>query len=999
MTATYRLQLQPAWGFAAASRQAGYFQRLGISHLYASPVLSARPGSQHGYDVTDPQTVNPELGGADEWQRLTHTLAALGLGLILDIVPNHMAADWANPYWREVLELGPASLSASWFDLEWSGDRSHRFSPLVLPVLGQPLRPALQAGEIQLAAGPEGWEIHYYEHRWPLALAAYAMAWAGPERRAQTRSAPGAFTAESHGSTNTRSQAEGRGFLSGPAPMNENEIPASIRVRKPRLRPGICDIVSPKEKAAVPPPPRPRQVEELLLALRRLGRRDALDEPARWEFAALKQRLAASPDAVLREWSRFALAQWNARPRPPELVRAWLRLLHLQPYQLWHWRAAGQRVNYRRFFGLNHLIGLRQERAEVFQATHAWVLGAVRRKQLWGLRVDHVDGLFDPGEYLDRLAQALRNARGDHAPYIVVEKILARSEDLPAGWPVAGTTGYEFLNDLNDLWLSRPGWERLGAIHARFTRLRQDYATLAAARQRDMIAALFAGEFRRLGRQLRRLPGAESLNPAAVTAVLTDLTVGLPQYRTYYRSGQADEADRRAWQTAWRHAELELARAPAEAQAPRRAVMDFLHPVLFAPSPLPAQRPAREWLRHWQQWTGPVKAKGLEDTAFYHYARLLSQNEVGGDPGLPPISLAAFHDRMRHRLARMPLGLNATATHDTKRGEDARARLNLLTEFAPEWQRHVLRWRRLNRGLRRRTRGVPAPGRGLEYWIYQTLLACWPLDPAEMPGLPARLSAAALKAARESKRLTRWHSPDPDYEAAVESFVAGLLPSSALDTDFLRDFLVFFNLIARPAAAASLAQLTLKCAAPGVPDFYQGCELWDFHLVDPDNRAPVDFDLRARWLEEIRSAAATDLAAALRAWQLDWRSGKLKLYLTWRALETRRAGPQLFQPGEYLPLPVSGELPVCAFARRHGAHWLIAAAPLRLRGYLSDHDELCWNAGVAGGIELPAAAPLRWRNLWTGAEITAAASAASNPVLSLAAVFGALPGAWLMPLD
>ncbi len=952
LTAAYRLQLQPAWDLAAARHHADYFQRLGVSHLYLSPVLSARPGSPHGYDVTDPQTVNPELGGWEAWLGLTRTLAALGLGLILDIVPNHMAADWANPYWREVLELGSESLYASWFDLEWfdlewRGKHARRLSPLILPVLGRPLRPALQAGEIQLAGGPEGWEIHYFEHRWPLALAAYAAAWAGPERRAHTRSTPA--------------------------------------------------------------PPRPRQVEEMLLAWRRLARRDTLDEPARWEFAALRDRLAASPDPVLREWSRFVLAQWNQSPRPPELVRAWLRLLHLQPYQLWHWRAAGQRVNYRRFFGLNHLIGLRQEQPRVFQATHAWVLDAMRRKEVWGLRVDHVDGLFDPGEYLDRLYQAVRDARNDHPPYIVVEKILARSEDLPADWPVAGTTGYEFLNDLNDLWLDRGGWRRLGEIHTRLTRLRQDYAALAAARQRDMIAALFAGEFRRLGRRLRRLPGGENLNPAAVAAVLTELTVGLPQYRTYIRSGPISAADRRAWQTARQHAQQALERAPAEARPARRAVMDFLHPILFGPPAL-APHPDREWqhhgqrtwLRQWQQWTGPVKAKGLEDTAYYHYARLLSQNEVGGDPGREPIALADFHARMRLRWARMPLGLNATATHDTKRGEDARVRLNLLAEFAPEWQRRGLRWRRLNRGLRRQVRGVPAPGRGLEYWIYQTLLSCWPLASGQLSALPARLTAAALKAARESRRLTRWHSPDPDYEAAVESFVAGLLPVTGselnLDTEFLRDFLAFFELIARPAAAASLAQLAIKCAAPGVPDFYQGCELWDFHLVDPDNRAPADFDLRARWLEEIRAAAARDLEAALRAWRQDWRTGRIKLYLTWRALETRRAAPQLFQAGEYLPLSVTGELPVCAFARRLGSQWLIAAAPLRLRGYGSGFAGLDWNSDRSGSLELPADAPLLWRNLWTGAVVSANSSSGA-PLLPLSEIFGPLPCAWLMPLS
>ncbi len=974
--ASYRLQIQPRFPLGAASAWAAYGRELGITHLYASPLLAALPGSAHGYDVCDPTRVNPELGGEAGFAALAQRLRECGLGLVLDIVPNHMAADPLNPYWRDLLELGPASPYADWFDIDWTGERPAGQSPaanataaadasgpagkIILPVLDETAAQALERGGFALRFAQGEFRAAYDTQIFPLGLSSLPY------------------------------------LLRTPAPPPLAGLIGHVRRLAARLRPaGAWDA---------------SRAHELRL-----------------DFADLKLRLARlAEEAPLREWLAAHLAWWN---RPQEggadlpRRRAWLRLLASQPWRLLAWRGAGRRVNYRRFFALNHLVGVRQELPAVFEATHARILAWLDAGELDGLRIDHVDGLFDPAAYLNRLQRAGRPHAAPPAS-LVVEKILARDETLPAEWPVDGTSGYDTLNLLNDLFLDPGGMTRLGEIYDRFIHRRRDFAAVARARQRDVIESHFAGELKRLANALLPLAARRgyALAPRALERALRELTIALPAYRSYRADLLPGERDRELWERAWHAAETQWRSAP-----PPAAVLDYLRRLLLpeAGATDEAAMPNRAELlslQRWQQWTGAVKAKGIEDTAFYTYNRLLSQNEVGGEPACDGLSAGEFHALIGARARRWPHSWNAATTHDTKRSEDARLRLNQLSEMPEEWERRTRRWRRFNRPLKPIPARTPLPGPNLEYYFYQTLVAAWPAQAFDRREFRERIGAHMLKAARELKGRTRWNRPDAVFEQALDEFVGRALTEETA-SPFLDDFAEFHARLAPPAAAASLAQLALRFALPGSPDIYQGAELWDLRLVDPDNRTPVDFDLRRRWLAEIADAARSHLDAALEDWKADWASGKIKLFLTWRALQFRRRHAELCLDGDYLPLPCQPEaamppaaalkiaprpastaappdtpaaMPACAFARRRGVEWLIAAAPLRFypscsRGF--------WNLAADAAplrLRLPGDAPLRWRHCFTG-ELVSARRDASGAYLDAASLWQRLPAAWLEP--
>ena len=645
--------------------------------------------------------------------------------------------------------------------------------------------------------------------------------------------------------------------------------------------------------------------------------------------------------------------------------------LSRQHYVLTHWREGVAKLNYRRFFDVNDLAGVRQEDEHVFNATHALVRQLLDKGSVSGLRIDHIDGLYDPAAYLQRLADIAPNA------YLLVEKVLAGDEELPESWPVEGTTGYEFLNAANSLFVDPDGLEALRDAYVRFTGRSQSFAEVVFEAKRQVARELFPVELARLARDLGAL--AERLAPDLGEDDLKDAIVAtaaaFPVYRTYVAGLTVSQRDRDV---------VERALAAARGRISASAAIDALGRVLLLDVPEAQRTAALDFVMRWQQFTGPLAAKGLEDTALYRYNVLVSMNEVGANPDGPrPMSIAVFHEFSGRRLARTPHALNATATHDTKRGEDVRARLNVLSELAGEWAERQRGWSEITSGLRLVVEGEIAPAPNDETLVYQTLVGAWPLDDRELPEFRERLRAYVIKAAREAKEHTSWLDPNQEYERALTGFAEALFDSQP----FLDAFLPFQRRIAELSVTNSLAQVVLKIASPGVPDVYQGTEFWDLSLVDPDNRRPVDFEKRARLLNELAQLEpSADFARGLLE---SWQDGRIKLYVTHRVLSFRRDNAALFSVGEYVPLEVTGEYAdnVLAFARQDGDSWAIAAVP-RLTAHLG-----ALLVGESWGdtrIQVPLGAPAAWRNVLTNETLSTASGA-----LSVASTFSCLPVALL----
>jgi (1->4)-alpha-D-glucan 1-alpha-D-glucosylmutase len=660
-----------------------------------------------------------------------------------------------------------------------------------------------------------------------------------------------------------------------------------------------------------------------------------------------------------------------------------------------------EQTNYRRFFDVSDLICLRVEDPAVFEASHALILALAREAKVTGLRIDHVDGLLDPLGYLRRLQHRIgATPDGEPGPpryYVVVEKILDGDEALPHEWPVCGTTGYEFARAVNGVFVDRQGIKRLDAITAAFTGSRVEFADVVYQAKKQVVAELFGAELGVLGQSLVRLARgdrhAQDLSPQGLSQALVEATACLPVYRTYIRGFVVSRED---------HAVITAAIAAARRRRPDLGLAPFVFLQRVLLLDLPGSLPSavgEEWLtfvRRWQLFTGPVAAKGLEDTALYRYSRLLSLNEVGGDPGAERSSVEDFH---RHNLATRkgwPRTLNATSTHDTKRSEDVRTRIGVLSELPAAWAKHLKRWSRWNRWQRRRIDGQPIPDADGEIFLYQTLIGAWPLSPAELPAFRRRLEAYAVKAAREAKVHTNWMGPNAAVEEALVAFIRGILRRSTRNR-FLRDFLRFQGEIGFYGAFNALGQVLLKIASSGIPDVYQGTELWDFSLVDPDNRRPLDFGKRQRLLEELQRRAAEDPLGLTANLLAHWTDGRIKLFVTWKGLTFRRSQAALFLDGAYLPLAASGarKRHVCAFARRLDAAWAVVAVPRLLTRLVKVGVPPC-GEGVwrRGGLILAREAPERWRNVLTG-ETIRSSQARGERVLPLKSVFAHFPVALL----
>ncbi len=947
--ATYRIQFNRSFRFDDARRLVPYLRELGISDLYASPLLQARRGSTHGYDVTDPTRLNPELGTAEEFESLVRELERHGMGLLLDIVPNHMAASPENPWWRDVLENGPSSQYASYFDIDWHPAGGGALeNKVLLPVLGRPYNQALLEQEFALAFDQHGFFVRYHDLRLPL---------------------------------------------------DPKSCCALLAYRLETLR----DVLGGDSSAF-------RRFARSIDSIRRLPDRTTTDPARKGERRrnreTIKRKLwrLYNTHPEVREFLDENIRVFNGTKEDAGSFGLLDRLLADQPYHLAFWREAMARINYRRFFDISDLVCLRLEDPEVFAATHALILGLAKERKISGLRIDHVDGLYDPLGYLRQLRSRVPSGdegrkRKGSAFYVVVEKILASDESLPGEWPAAGTTSYDFLNAVNALFIDPEGLKALDGIYARFTGAEGSFADVRYARKKQVMEELFAGEVATLGRELGRLAAqaqdARGLVSTELVEALVEVTACLPVYRIYVRGFEVGAQDR-----------MYIERAIAEARRRYRSsaalLFEFLRRVFLLDLPRELSPDERhEWLRfvmRWQQFTGPVMAKGVEDTALYVYNRLLSLNEVGGDPegaGVPH-AVEAFHRLNQARLACWPHTLNATSTHDTKRGEDVRARIDVLSELPEEWARCLSRWSRWNRKKKRPVDGRLVPDANEELLLYQTLIGAWPLDDEDTPAFKERVKAYVVKAAREAKDHTSWIQPDASYERALAEFVDSILDAFA-ESRFPTDFLRFQEKVAYHGAMNSLAQVLLKLTSPGVPDFYQGTELWDLSLVDPDNRRPVDFAKRMDLLEVLRRRETDEGVPLAQELLSHWRDGRVKLYVMAIALGFRRAHAGLFLKGDYLPLFCSGPRKehVVAWARRRGKVWAIVAVP-RFLARLSARKRSPAGRRIWLGtaLSLPEGAPMHWSHVLTGEAIEAVPDARGK-LIRVGDVFSRFPVALL----
>jgi (1->4)-alpha-D-glucan 1-alpha-D-glucosylmutase len=926
-TATYRLQFNKAFTFANAKAVVGYLNDLGISDIYASPIFCARAGSTHGYDVVDPNRLNPELGTPEEFDALIEAAHGLGMGWLQDIVPNHMAYDGENRMLMDILENGQASPFADFFDIDWSSPYESIKGKVLAPFLGSFYGEALENGEIKLNYDERGLTIGYYNLRLPVYIESYSSVF-------------------HHGLGALRRKLGG-------------EHPEYIKLL------GVLYALKnlpPKEEAK-------ERTDQINFVKRML-----------WELY--------TTSGEIKEFVDGHVARLNGQKGNPESFNALDQLLSEQLFRLSFWKVATEEINYRRFFNINELISLRMEDEKVFRHTHAFIFKLIREGRITGLRVDHIDGLYDPANYLERIRQELGGL------YVSVEKILAPDESLPASLPAQGTTGYDFLNYLNGLFCDKKNEAAFSRIYLRFAGLQTPYGQLASEKKRLIIGKHMAGDVDGLAHLLKKISSrdryASDITLYGLKRGLVEILAFFPVYRTYVNYEDYSDEDRFRLQEAIGRAKKFNPGLLLE--------LSFIERFLFLQSAPSAPAEERnEWIHfimRFQQLTGPLMAKGFEDTFLYVYHRLISLNEVGGDPGRFGLSLDAFHECNRARARIWPHAMNATATHDAKRGEDARARINVLSELPQDWERRLSRWRRLNR-KQTGVEGDEIPDNNDEYFLYQTLLGSFPLD-GDARGYRERLRSYLIKAVREAKVHTEWLKPDAAYEEAFVSFADELLKTEP-PTRFLNDFLPFMEKVAFYGMLNSMSQTVLKIAAPGVPDFYQGTELWDLSFVDPDNRRPVDFAKRAGLLEEIKRREKDDRAALIRDLLKRWSDGRIKLYTIYRGLNFRRSREELFRSGEYLPVHASGKAKenVCSFIRRKEAAWALAAAPRlvarRTGARAAPLGEPAWGKSL---LALPEDAPERWLNIFTGEELEAS-STDGKKHLGVAEVFRSFPVALL----
>lgn len=872
-SSTYRLQFNRQFTFTNAREIVSYLDALGISDCYASPYFQARAESLHGYDITDHNKLNAAIGSRADYDAWIADLHAHGMGQIVDFVPNHMGiGEPLNHWWMDVLENGPSSSYAPFFDIDWKPLKADLEDKVLLPILGDQYGRVLERGELQVRFEAGAFYLRYYEHEFPIAPGTYRHIL----EIALEKLAP--FKAEDF-------YAEFQSIITA----------LEYLPRRTETNP---------EKIA-------ERAREKEIIKRRLERRC---QEAPQVQSAVEQ----------------AVVQINGKPGDPRSFDALDSLLNDQSYRLAFWRVAAEEINYRRFFDVNDLAAIRMELPEVFDATHQLLLELIASGAVTGVRIDHPDGLYLPKEYFEKLQRRSAAALGIPLPkdgraiYLVVEKILTGNETLRADWPVHGTTGYEFAKLVSNVLVDSSAEQAITKAFQRFIGHSMPFGHLIYAKKRLVMRLSLANDVNVLGDMLDRLSEKNrwfrDFTLDALARAVRETIACFPVYRTYVTPGQPVSDEDRAI--------IERAVATAKRRNPalEESVFNFLRDILLLRFPENLDEEARAEHEHFvlkfQQSTGPIMAKGLEDTAFYIYNRLTALNEVGGEPQHFGISVEDFHARNAERQRDWPATLLATSTHDTKRSEDVRARILAISEVPQLWRSSLQRWRTINRRWKRNVEESSAPDPNEEYLFYQTLLGSWPLGATEAsPEYTQRIQAYMAKALKEAKMNTSWIQPNEQWDSAMSDFVARVLEPSAKNK-FVPTFLPFAEEIARLGAINALSQVALKLTAPGVPDIYQGSEIWNFSLVDPDNRRPVDYGERRRLLDTLEGIAPEELLR-------EWPDGRIKLLLTQRLLRLRRENPFLFERGSYLPLTVSGEFAGCciAFAREHEAKWIAVLIP------------------------------------------------------------------------
>ncbi|GAA5532081.1 malto-oligosyltrehalose synthase [Deinococcus aluminii] len=908
-SATYRLQLHAGFDFAAARRVLPYLKRLGITDLYLSPIWTSAPGSTHGYDVTDHAQVNPELGGEAGLRRLAARAGDLGLGLIVDFVPNHMGIQGGhNPYWEDVLTHGQASRYAHFFDISWQPLKRALENKVLLPVLGDQYGRVLERGELHLGREGGRFFLTYWERRLPLSPRSLAPL------LEEVAGQLGARTAE------------------------QAELASIARAAGNLPRSTSADLTDEDRLA---------RAQEGEVITRRLG--------------------ALAEASTVRTALDRVVATVNADPARLDA------LIQEQNYRLASWRVAAEEINYRRFFDINDLAALRMEDPRVFAWGHAKLLELIRDGVVKGVRLDHTDGLFDPAGYFRALQRGAAEAlgrewtEGEPLPlYVVAEKILEPGERLPEDWAVHGTTGYDFLAQLNGVFVDRQSEEDLTAIYRRFTGDRESYGEHLYRGKLLIQRVSLPGEVNVLAEHLERIAEADlrsrDFTLLALRDAIREVIAAFPVYRTYVRpDGSREPGDNAKIEQAIRDARSHSRQGQRDLDP---SLFDFLEAVLKLDAPDEATRERYAgFALKFQQLTGPVTAKGAEDTAFYRYARLISLNEVGGDPALFGTPRQAFHRDAQGRADHWPGSMLAGSTHDTKRGEDTRARISVLSEMPQTWAAYLSAWSPLLRALERPLDLGPAPTTLDIYTFLQSALGAYPLD-GRLDDFADRLSAYMLKAAREAKLRTSWAAPDQEYEEALDGLVRGLLSEERF-AESLREL---HTRISPYGAQNGLSAALVRLTAPGVPDTYQGSEGWNQSLVDPDNRRPVDYAWRTRALSRIEKRHEEDgprLAADLLA---RYEDGGVKLLVTWAALRARAAFPDLFRDGSYRPIEAGKYL--LAFAREHEGQTAVTVAP-RLT-YTLTREQTRWALGETwGNRQLALPRPGTYENVLTGQRLRA----------------------------
>lgn len=971
---TYRLQFNHLFKFSDARKIIHYLYGIGISDIYASPYFKAKVGSLHGYDIVAHDTINPEIGTEDEYNEMIQELVKYGMGQILDIVPNHMCiTSNENSWWMDVLENGLSSIYADFFDIDWEPVKIELKNKVLIPVLGDQYGIVLERQELQLAFENGDFFLYYYLHKFPIRPKTYIAILQHRLDELKNRFSP----EDPH--------------------LNE-----------------LLSIITALNHL---PPHTEKHPEKIAERYR--------------EKEIIKKRLRNlyNENPEIKAFIDENVKIFNGVKAKPESFDRLDDLINQQIYRLSKWSVATEEINYRRFFDINDLAAIRMENSLVFRETHKLIFKLIREGKVTGLRVDHPDGLYNPSEYFQRLQkncflykrldlpgygteifdreaeilkqynELLSTEPQFRAFYIIGEKIFIKGEKMPEDWPIFGTTGYVFLNSLNGIFVEATNVKIFDDIYTRFIRSKLNFQDIVYEKKKLIMDVIMSSEVNTLGHYLNRLSEKNrhtrdfTLN--SLTNAIKEVIAFFPVYRTYIKPSEVTERDRR-------YIEIAVLKAKRKNPAMSESVFDFLKDVLLLKYPENFKdADQREWLdfvMKFQQVTGPVTAKGLEDTAFYIYNRLVSLNEVGGSPERFGTPMETFHGQNIERGKFWPHTMNATSTHDSKRSEDVRARINVLSEIPDEWRECLARWRRLNKKNVVAIEGQTVPDPNEEYLLYQTLIGTWPIEPMTKPEYEVfkkRIKDYMVKALREAKVNTSWINPNTNYENALMNFIEAIM-NNARRNKFLKDFHVFQKKISHYGIYNSLSQTLLKITSPGIPDFYQGTELWDFSLVDPDNRRPVDYNVRIKMLEELkRNESEMPLSELSKELTINKNNGKIKLYLIYKALNYRKIHREIFERGEYVPLEATGEKSdhICSFMRKFENSAVLVVAPRFFTRLIPQPESLPFNKDVwkDSFIVLPnEETEKKYRNIFTGEVVTAIRHKEST-ILYLSNIFAHFP--------